>query len=101
MREIRTSGLMSGEGRRSCLRRSPRPSSTLPADRRGRRFGGQNGRDDQARRFRFEIEGSRRIPGGRSQLLGRPALLSAERSEGGGALQVQISEVVLGLERAG
>jgi len=30
MREIRTSGLMSGEGRRSCLRRSPRPSSTLP-----------------------------------------------------------------------
>src|ERR687891_1981814 len=30
MREIRTSGLTSGEGRRSCLRRSPRPSSTLP-----------------------------------------------------------------------
>src|SRR5919106_380528 len=31
MRETRTSGLTSGEGRRSCLRRSPRPSSTLPA----------------------------------------------------------------------
>jgi RNA-directed DNA polymerase len=33
MRQTRTSGLMSGEGRRSCLRRSPRPSSTLPQER--------------------------------------------------------------------